>query len=159
TALSLKSGQPVSNWLSSSDMRNLLDLSGWAIIHQESRLLVPIVLPVIGPLFNRFIAPFFPSFCLVIFQTARLHRREAPQNVPVSVIVPARNESGNIEAIVQRVPVMGSGTEIIFVEGGSKDDTFEQIQRVVARCSRPIRVLRQTGSGKGNAVREGFAVA
>jgi hypothetical protein len=77
TALSLKSGQPVSNWLSSSDMYNLLGLSGWEVVHQESRLLVPILPPVIGPLINRFIAPFFPFLCLVSFQTARVRQEGA----------------------------------------------------------------------------------
>jgi glycosyltransferase involved in cell wall biosynthesis len=59
------------------------------------------------------------------------------------------------------MPIMGSGTEIIFVEGGSKDDTFARIQQVAASAVRPvpIRVLQQTGKGKGNAVREGFAAA
>lgn len=159
TALSLKSGQPVSNWLSSSDMRNLADLSGWEVIHQESRVLLPILLPVIAALVNRFIAPFFPALGLAIFQTARLQRNAVARKLPVSVIVPARNESGNIAAIVERVPVMGSGTEIVFVEGGSSDDTMEKIQKVAATTDRPIRVLRQTGTGKGNAVREAFAAS
>src|SRR5215467_6400829 len=75
-ALSLKSGQPVSNWLSSNDMRNLLDLSDWELIHQESHLLVPFSLPVIGTFLNRFVAPFLSALCLVIFQTVRLRGRE-----------------------------------------------------------------------------------
>jgi ubiquinone/menaquinone biosynthesis C-methylase UbiE len=160
-ALSLKSSQPTANWLSAPDMRNLLDLSGWEVIHQECRVLVPVPIPLIAAFFNRFVAPLFSPLGLVIFQTCRKKVRTHSPQKKVSVIVPARNESGNIEAVVQRMPIMGSGTEIIFVEGGSKDDTFARIQHVAASAGRPvsIRVLRQTGKGKGNAVREGFAAA
>ena len=83
----------------------------------------------------------------------------APPRV-VSVIIPARNEAGNIEAAVVRTPSLGAGTEIIFVEGHSRDDTWAEIERVAAAYpGRAIRTLRQSGKGKGNAVREAFAVA
>jgi glycosyltransferase involved in cell wall biosynthesis len=76
------------------------------------------------------------------------------------VIVPARNEAGNIEAAVTRTPEMGAGTELIFVEGNSTDDTWEKIQELPAKFpDRNIKILKQSGKGKGNAVREGFAVA
>jgi glycosyltransferase involved in cell wall biosynthesis len=76
------------------------------------------------------------------------------------VVIPARNEAGNIEAAVQRVPEMGTGTEIIFVEGHSKDNTWEEIQRVAAKYShRKIKILKQQSKGKGGAVREAFATA
>lgn len=78
----------------------------------------------------------------------------------VSVIIPARNEAGNIAAAVARTPEMGAGTEIIFVEGGSSDDTWGEIERAqVANPHRKIKILKQTGRGKGDAVRAGFAVA
>jgi glycosyltransferase involved in cell wall biosynthesis len=75
-------------------------------------------------------------------------------------VVPARNEAGNIEAAVQRTPDMGRGTELIFIEGGSTDDTWEELQRVRAKYpARDIKILRQRGTGKGGAVREAFAQA
>jgi glycosyltransferase involved in cell wall biosynthesis len=78
----------------------------------------------------------------------------------VSVVIPARNEAGNIEAAVRRTPNMGAGTELIFVEGHSKDNTWEEIERV-ARANPKLRIktLRQEGQGKGDAVRAGFAAA
>lgn len=81
--------------------------------------------------------------------------------VPVSIIVPARNEAGTIARIAQELPSLGSKTEIIFVEGHSRDNTWEEIQRVLASYTGPhtLRALQQTGIGKGNAVREGFSVA
>jgi glycosyltransferase involved in cell wall biosynthesis len=78
----------------------------------------------------------------------------------VSIIVPARNEAGNIEEIFRRVPDLGVETELVFVEGHSRDGTFEAIEAAMAaHPERPCQLLRQTGEGKGNAVREGFARA
>jgi glycosyltransferase involved in cell wall biosynthesis len=78
----------------------------------------------------------------------------------VTVVIPARNESGNIDNAVRRTPEMGAGTEIILIEGNSSDDTWEAIQRAVAaHPERRLRAMRQTGKGKGNAVREAFAAA
>ncbi len=78
----------------------------------------------------------------------------------VSVVIPARNEAGNIEAALARTPEMGTWTELIFVEGNSTDDTWEAIQRVKENNSnRRIKIFQQSGKGKGNAVRDGFAVA
>jgi len=82
------------------------------------------------------------------------------RDVSVSVIVPARNESGNIENILKRVPELGKQTEIIFVEGGSRDNTYETILEMVPRFpNRKCQVFRQSGKGKGDAVRLGFREA
>jgi glycosyltransferase involved in cell wall biosynthesis len=78
----------------------------------------------------------------------------------VSVIVPTRNEEGNIPAVFSRTPELGAGTELIFVEGRSSDDTSGAIERAIAaNPGREARLLRQTGRGKGDAVRLGFSVA
>ncbi len=78
----------------------------------------------------------------------------------MSVIVPARNEAGNIAAIFDRTPEMGAGTELVFVEGHSRDDTYATIERERARRpERRAQLLRQEGRGKGDAVRLGFAHA
>jgi glycosyltransferase involved in cell wall biosynthesis len=76
------------------------------------------------------------------------------------VIVPARNERGTIEEIIRRVPAMGGHTEILFVEGHSTDGTRGEIESAIARHrERDIRLIPQTGEGKGDAVRAGFAAA
>jgi glycosyltransferase involved in cell wall biosynthesis len=97
--------------------------------------------------------------CLTNFTVARRAATGQPDQT-VSVIVPARNEAGQIEQAVQRTPEMGLGTEMIFVEGHSRDNTWEEIQRVQAAYPRRrIKILRQSGEGKGNAVREGIAAS
>ena len=79
----------------------------------------------------------------------------------VSVIIPARNEKGNIEALIQRTPRMGKHTEIIFVEGNSTDDTWGEIQRQGAHYQEyyHIKWVQQDGKGKGDAVRKGYSIA
>ncbi|HZL44959.1 MAG TPA: glycosyltransferase family 2 protein, partial [Opitutaceae bacterium] len=129
-------------------------------IKTQSRLLWPVATPLLAALLNRWIAPLLPPLCLSIFTVARPRPAAPPLACRVSIVVPARNEAGNIEAAVRRTPEMGAGTELIFVEGHSRDQTWEEILRVKAACpERRIKLLQQTGRGKGNAVREGFAAA
>ena len=159
--LGLKSPTLPQNWLSLADIRNFLHLAGWEVIKTDTRILWPVRTPLLDTLLNRWIAPLLKHLCLSVFVVAR------PTPLPshyraysCSVVVPARNEAGNIEAAVLRTPEMGTGTEIIFIEGHSKDNTWEEIQRVAAKHrDRNIRVLKQQSKGKGGAVREAFAVA
>jgi hypothetical protein len=157
--LGLKASQPPSNWLSKDDVLNLLRLADWEPIKVQPRILCPVQIPLVERFFNAWLAPLLPPLCLSIFITARLAVKSFSEKT-VSVVIPARNESGTIEEAVLRTPQMGLGTEIIFVEGNSKDNTWEEIQRVQkAYPDRNIQTLKQTGKGKGNAVRDGFAAA
>jgi SAM-dependent methyltransferase len=149
------------NWLSSADMKNLLFLAGWELIKTDTRILWPVRTPLLEPLLNRWLAPLLCPLCLTVFQVAR-PRPATPgsRHYRCSVVIPARNEAGNIEAAVQRTPELGLGTELIFVEGHSQDNTWTEIQRVAAQYpQRQIKILKQQSVGKGGAVREGFAAA
>lgn len=160
--LGLKSRQPENSWLASSDVLNLLRLGGWTPVTRDGRILLPFGTLGIATLLNRWAAPLLQWFCLTVFITARREnaRTSDPASLRVSVVIPARNEAGNIAAAVERVPPMGAGVELIFVEGHSRDDTWEQIRRVAAaHPDKAIRCLRQPGKGKGDAVRAGFAAA
>jgi SAM-dependent methyltransferase len=163
--LGLRRPAHTSNWLSSGDIENLLELAGWESIKRQPRLLWPVPTPVVAPLLNRLAAPLLAPLNFALFEVARLRPRApklsaASAKPTVSVVIPARNEAGNIEAAVLRTPELGGGTELIFIEGNSTDDTWDEIERVrLAHPERRIVTLRQTGKGKGNAVREAFAVA
>ena len=149
------------NWLSAWDIENLLHLAGWEVVKRDSRILWPFKTPLLERLFNRWLAPILKHLCLTVFVVAR--PKPLPslyRNYTCTVVIPARNESGNIEEAVRRTPEIGMGTEIIFVEGHSKDDTWEEIQRVAAKYpDRNIKTIKQTTKGKGGAVREAFAQA
>ena len=152
------------NWLTRQDIYSLLDLAGFVVIKATKEILFPIGIPLLSPFLNKFLARFWPFDHLALTHFIIARPRPAncqPGSLPsVSVLVPARNESGNIESIFQRVPEMGAGTEIIFVEGHSTDDTFDAITAGVQHHpERRCVVLKQEGKGKGDAVRAGFARA
>jgi SAM-dependent methyltransferase len=156
--------QPPSAWLADVDLVNLLELAGWEVVSFERQQLCPWNIPLLAPFLNRFVVrmPGLRHLGITLCLTARPRRAPAaPGALSCSVIVPARNESGNIRPALDRIPVMGSGTEVIFVEGNSKDDTWETIEREVAAYAGPLKVraMKQPGRGKWDAVFTGFSVA
>ena len=166
TALGLRGQTPEENWIAHEDVRNLLLLSGYELVRQESKMLVPVYIPLFSYLVNRFLAPLpgFRLFNLLNIAVARPtdFEKQADAAAPsVSVIVPARNEAGNIEAAILRLPQMGPDDELIFIEGNSTDNTWETIQAMQAKyaATHNVRIDRQEGKGKGDAVRKGFALA
>ena len=164
--LGLKQRQPVQNWLSSADIANLFDLAGFEVIRTGSRLLLPVYVPLLSAFCNRVLArlPLINRLNFWNYVIVRPRPNYQPdQPYAVSVVVPARNERGNIKHIVERLPLMGSATELIFIEGGSSDGTLEEIKQV-ASTPQPsrnptIRYAVQEGIGKGDAVRKGFSLA
>ena len=161
--IGFKARQPAVNWLSQTDIENLLELAGFEIIRRNSKILLPLNIPVLAPLCNRILSnlPGLRHLALAVMVVARSKPMRRSTNPTVSVIIPARNEAGNIEAAVRRTPQMGGHTEIIFVEGNSSDNTAAEIQRVItAHPEVDAHLISQgTGRGKGDAVRKGFAAA
>jgi len=152
------------NWLTSADVSNLMHLSEFRIVRVWQEVLFPFPVPLLAPFCNRVLVRIwgFRHLALTNFLLARpvsTERGDRP-NRRVSVIVPARNEAGNIPAVFARTPEMGAGTELVFIEGHSNDDTYAAIERAIAaNPKRPARLLRQTGRGKGDAVRLGLNAA
>jgi SAM-dependent methyltransferase len=163
-ARALKLATPLmqQNWLTVDDVSNLLHLADFEMTRHWDEVLLPLKLAGVDALANRYLARIWPltQADLTHFVVARA-RPPTRRNEPlVSVIVPARNEAGNIEAIFDRTPEMGRGTELIFVEGHSHDDTYAAIERATAqRPDRQVQLLKQSGKGKGDAVRLGFSQA
>lgn len=152
------------NWLTVADVTNLLHLSNFRVIRSWQEVLFPIDIPLLTPLCNRVLVRLWGirQLALANFLVARpIQSAALPARPPkVSVVVPARNEAGNVPAIFARTPEMGSGTELILVEGHSSDDTRAAIEEaILANPHRSARLLCQEGSGKGSAVRQGFAAA
>lgn len=159
--IGLKAKQPLQNWLTIKDIENVLRLEDFEIIKTERKLLFPKYIPLFNLFVNRFLAnlPGFNSLDLIQFITARPLYSE-PHDFSVSIVVPARNEKGNIENAIKLTPEFGSHQEFIFIEGNSGDGTYEEMLRVKeAYPEKDIKVMKQSGKGKGNAVREAFDVA
>ena len=165
--LGLKMKMPIQNWLTIPDVNNLLYLADFDVYRNSRRMLFPINIPLIAPLFNRFLVklPLIRKLGINSYSFAkpfaRIPKAVYAEKYSTSVVIPARNESGNIEEAILRMPKFGKEVEIIFVEGNSTDDTWERIQEIAAKYSatHTIKVTQQEGKGKGDAVRKGFGIA
>ncbi|WP_310490295.1 glycosyltransferase, partial [Chamaesiphon sp. VAR_69_metabat_338] len=153
--------QPPQSWLSMNDVLNLLNITGYQPVKIGRRCLVPKYIPIVSNFVNRYLSPLpiVNHLGLTNYIVARkqIDRRQT-SDYTVSVIIPARNEAGNIAAAIDRLPQLGKQTEVIFVEGHSQDNTWETIQAVVNEYHGDftLKAFQQTGKGKGDAVRLGF---
>lgn len=152
------------NWLTVSDIRNLLHLAGFAVVRGWEEVLCPFPLPGVKELANNVLVKSWPFKlgAMTNFVVARPSHFLKPPTAPptVSVVIPARNEEGNIADIFARVPEMGTETELVFVEGHSRDRTYAAIERAIAaHPQRRCKLFQQSGEGKADAVRLGFSEA
>lgn len=165
-AESLRLAKPTlrQNWLTVHDIIGLLELAGFQPIRTWHEVLLPLPIPIVEPLFNRILVRLWPFYSMAVTNFILSRPSPRPQagrpRPSVSVVVPVRNEAGNIEAIFERTPELGANTELVFVEGHSLDQSYEAIERGIHdHPERKCRLLRQPGEGKGDAVRAGFAHA
>lgn len=164
--LKLKTPQLLQNWLSLYDIENLLYLSEFEVIKKGCKFLFPLYISAISSFFNKFLAnlPFLTRLCLTEVVIARPRPSYSPSQsnaeYSCSVIIACRNERGNIRPLIERTPRLGKHTELIFVEGHSKDGTLEEIKEQIKQFpQKDIRALVQDGIGKADAVRKGLAAA
>jgi SAM-dependent methyltransferase len=163
--IGIKKKTPHQNWLTRGDIINILNINDFEVYRRTRNMLIPFNIPVLSWLFNKYISkvPLFTSLALNQYIFARPDIRIFKEKVEysTSVIIPARNESGNIENAVLRLPDFGKHVEIIFVEGNSTDDTWAKIQEICEKYKdkRDIKIAKQEGKGKADAVRKGFDMA
>ncbi len=158
--------QPPQSWLSMDDVQNLLSITGYQTVKTGRRFLCPKGIPGLAPIANRFLVqlPVINHLGLtntIIARPAPVTNPAAESHLSCSVVIPARNEAGNLANAIDRLPRLGCHTEIIFVEGHSSDETWDTIQRLVQK-GHPyfkLKAFQQTGKGKADAVRLGFAQA
>jgi hypothetical protein len=152
------------SWVTREDVSNLLALAGFEVLRSWGEILCPLRVPGINSLCDRILGKFWPfwlaSMTYFVIARPKPRRDDEPAKPPVSVIVAARNEEGNIPQIFDRMPDLGGDIEFIFIEGGSSDNTYEAIGQALAE--RPHikgSLFKQPGKGKGDAVRLGFSHA
>jgi ubiquinone/menaquinone biosynthesis C-methylase UbiE len=155
--------QLAQNWLSMNDVINLLSITGYESVKIGRRFLIPKKIPIISNFINRYISqlPIINHLNLTNYIVARptwFKNNKQIEDYSISIIIPARNEAGNITSAITRLPELGQKTEVIFIEGHSKDHTWQQIQETVNKYQGNLilKSFQQTGKGKGDAVRLGF---
>lgn len=160
--LGLKMPQHYQNWLSSDDICNLLALTHFQVVKSESRLLIPKKIPLFSDVINKYFAslPVLRKLCLCQYIVARPIKQKMITEYSTTILIPCKNEKGNIEPAIKRIPSFGKHQEVLFVDGHSTDGTGDEIKRVIkAYPEKDIKILIQDGQGKGDAVRKGFASA
>jgi ubiquinone/menaquinone biosynthesis C-methylase UbiE len=150
------------NWLSTKELAGLLALADFEVVRRDSRQILPKHAAGAGGVVNRFIGtlPGVRVLALRTYVVARpaVEERERPPSA--TVVVPCRNEAGNIAPAVERIPRFCDDLEILFVEGHSDDDTVGEIEQVIEKHPElDIKFVQQDGKGKADAVRKGFSVA
>ena len=151
------------NWLSTADIRNLLKLAGFEALETHRIVLLPKYLPLVSGFLNRFCArlPFLSKLCMTQVVVARMVPPPvALEDLTVSVVIPCKNEKGNVEDAVRRIPPLAGRTEIIFCDDQSTDGTAEEVQRVQS-CypEKNIRIEYGPGVCKSRNVWTGFDAA
>ncbi len=159
--LNLKARERIQNWLTWQDIANFLNLAGFDTVKSDRAILLPFNIWALSYLVNRYIAklPLFNALTLNHFMIAR-PVWPPERDYSVTILVPCRNERGNIEAAITRTTAFGTHQEFIFVEGHSQDGTYEEVERIMrAYPQKDIKLFKQPGKGKGDAVRCGFSKA
>lgn len=165
--IGIKKKGPKQSWISRKDLANLLFLADFETYKQNSSMLLPFNVPLLSPFLNKYLSrlPIFNWFALNQYTFAQpivpVNEEAAAKEFSTTVLIPARNENGNIENAILRMPNFGKHIEIIFVEGNSTDDTWQKIQEIHHKYkdTYDIKILQQPGKGKGDAVRAGYAIA
>jgi hypothetical protein len=162
--LGLRQGPPILTFITQSDLDQLARLAGFELVRLRPVAYVPWHFFGLGSLLN-VVMPAVPGFrwlSLVTVAVLRPVTTNDGERPSLSIVIPARNEKGNIEDALRRMPDFGAPTEVIFVEGHSNDGTWEEIQRVTSvwnGAALRVWALQQTGKGKADAVRLGFSKA
>jgi 2-polyprenyl-3-methyl-5-hydroxy-6-metoxy-1,4-benzoquinol methylase len=161
--LGMKVPRTEQNWLSTADIRNLLKLAGFEALDTHRVVLLPKYLPLLSSFLNRFCArlPFLSKLCMTQVVVARMMPPLlSPEKLSVSVVIPCKNEKGNVEDAVRRIPPLAGRTEIIFCDDQSTDGTAEEVLRMQTLYpERNIRLERGPGICKSRNVWTGFNVA
>jgi len=161
TGLRAKFVEP--NWVSENDIRGFLKLAGFRPVRKHRLLLFPKWIPLFSAVMNGVLArlPGLRRLCMMQVMVARpISVPPREEDVSVSVVVPCRNETGNVQQAVERIPAMGKHTEILFCDDQSTDGTAREIERMQAlHADKRIRLIQGPGRGKAENVWTGFRAA
>ena len=153
--------------LNQTDISSLLNSSDFQTVKIQKKILLPFKLFGIGRIINRFLScmPIISLLCIrnyVVSRSLKAASKDLPKST--SVIIPCRNEKGNIRNVLERLPLFTKDIEIIFVEGHSKDGTWEEVNQVIfdeafIKKGFKMKAIQQKGIGKADAVFQAFNIA
>lgn len=163
--IGLKMPVPDQNWLSRNDIENFLHLAGYETIKSGHKMLLPIYIPLISAFCNRFLVNIWPfdrlAFFYYVIARPVPNAQSSSRLYSVSIVIPARNETGMIKRLIDEIPDLGRKTELIFVENNSTDNTAEVLEKEISdyRGNKSIKHMSIKCRGKKEAVYAGFDMA
>lgn len=149
---------PNYNFITLRDLENFLELHGFEITAQGFRIFLPFKIPLVSGILNTIIPrlPLLRHFCLIQYSVARPKQSSSLPQYSCSVVIPCYNEAENILTCIQRIPMMGTSTEIIVVDDGSTDGTADVVRRISKMNHNVYLITHTSNRGKGQAVKTGF---
>ena len=156
-------GSPLpTTFLTQKNLVNIANISGYEVVRVRPVAYFPFQIFGLGTLVNKLLQA-LPLLRWLAFAQVVIFRPlfSSGKRPSLSIVIPARNEAGNIENALKRMPNLNTEIEVIFVEGHSQDNTWAEIQRIAQAYGDKFKIQthRQSGKGKNDAVRLGFARA
>ena len=147
------------------DLESLAEIYNYRSIRWKAKKLTPIPTKIIPKYFKNIIRK-LPILRQLAFELEIIFYKykESNGNQLISIVIPARNEEGNKKLLIEalnKFKKIKNKVEIVFVEGNSKDQTFEMLKKITEDFSEHFKIslLKQTSKGKKNAVVEGFNIS
>ena len=152
-----------SNYLSTSNLDELAQLSGFELLHRTYNLLIPIWIPLFSQFVNRFIAPlpFFRGFCPLIISIYKPLTNNIVSDASVSIVIAAKNEEKNVIPLLSKISRLATTQEVIVVEGNSTDDTWLSLKTALLTFNPEmnLKIAKQDGRGKANAIQRAISMS
>ncbi len=160
-SIGIKRKSQINSYIKPSKISNIFYSLNFEKLKSYNRQIFPFSLFGFGKLLNVILEIILGYFNLGI-KTYFLYqlKNEVVKDYTKSIIVPAKNESGNLKELVNRIPEFSNKYEIIIVCGPSKDNTFEVAKNIMnEKKDIEILVFEQTNNGKANAVWEAIKLS
>ena len=157
--IGLKNKNQIKSYIKPNKIESILKSSNFQRTKKYNRLYIPFYLLGIGPLINFLLCLFLPFINLGIRNYLIYSMlSEKKYNYSKSIIIPAKNEEGNLEELIKRIPKFNSNYELIIVCGESKDQTYEKSLEIQKKYKNlKILVFKQSKNGKANAIWDGIS--
>lgn len=154
--LNLKNKSKKRSYIHLNKLSAVLDTINFQITGKRTRQYFPFKLFYFGNIINNFleIILYFFNFGIRSYFTIKEIEDTAEKDVlSKTIIVPAKNEEGNLNELINRIPYLGNNVEVIISCGISNDNTLGMAKSLKSD-NFIIKVIEQTSKGKANAVWE-----
>ena len=146
------------NWLNTNELKTYLENFSFTFVRKLKTKIIPINNSFINYI-NIFLSfvPFLDFFASDEFTIFRRYSENNSDDKGLTICLTVKNEKPIIETLINKIPKIANKQEIIFIEGGSTDGTYEEIQRQIEKNNdKDIKLIKQKTIGQKEAIKTGF---